>query len=338
MEDVRLIIGIFSDVALEHATGEALLRARTKTDDLPPTIWLSKVTKPYMIIFDAGTPKDYVNIQKCEEYGVSIARGTADVRELRSVIYRDMNSWEVHFFDYTTSPLLSADFNANHALFSKIMINFFAGFGISARLEGNNLMVGDKKIGYSDPKILYKNRIFWYDSNVLQDFPFDIVKQLYGISPENLPTPERITTLKRELGKYVPDKEVIARIKASFQSVFISTPLEGELTDLEKEIRDKAYAKHSDSEWILQGDTILKRARLHKKSLFRLETHLTLHGEMSDYFRPVTRYCQIICPFYQECVAQTVPAKTVKDQLEFCRRIANSLPGDIVEAIEILEV
>lgn len=304
MSETRLLVTVekdFTQPALSEAIEETIIRAMQKKEDLPQTLFLNKMSYAAMMLM-TFCKKENINLVACQTYGVKVIRCALEPRDT-GVIYRDKDMWECHLYDYVKN--VSKDFESNRQLFSKVPIDLFRRLGINASLRPiNNLMVNQRKIAWSDVQFI--GNAFHYDFNVLQDFPFNLVPNLYLILPENLPTRQRMTTLKEELGRQVSDKEVVDGVKASFETVLNTKLIIGELTTLEKTILADVIKKYATEQWNLYGDILIQKAWLIRKCIAR--------GAQ-------TRYCPQRCPTYSQCTL-------AENKLDFCKSQAASLPFD----------
>jgi len=245
----RLIVSVTNDVALEHATLEALKSAKVQNPDLPQTILLNKLTTPTMVLM-THTPKSYLNIQNCKKRAVQINR--IDLEEIitPSIVYRDGSEWELHIYDYVCtakSPFVD-DAHPEKTLqnYNRLMFDYYSQLGITIQFkEPNNFMVKSRKIGYCDQQFI--GDAYIWDTCILQDFP-TWVDELY-VNPKHLPS-NYLTTLKRELGRYVSDAEITSLVRACFERVFSKQLEEGSLTDFEEQIQASCIDKYRSEGWV----------------------------------------------------------------------------------------
>jgi hypothetical protein len=303
---VRLIVKTDLTPAEFHATIEAMFKARQLRDDLPLTIALLKTATPHVDML-LPTDPSWVNKDKCLEYDVEISRSWVYLPLNFCVEYFDSNKFQVIIHDYKT-------------LFSKdVPFSLLTKCGLRNMNYVENIrkiLIEEKEI--CDMTLLKYGNFFNFGFSIIQDSP-TYVNELFKVPSEPiLPQP---TSLKEQLGKYITDSQIVKFIQNLIGNIVIE-----DLTDLEKQLVKECLPKFSSEKWIWEGYKILRLVRIHQKSINRLEEFIRLHGTKSDYLRPVTRPCIAECSKYQECIAQTIPAKTIKDQLEFCIKTAEDLP------------
>lgn len=238
----RVIVSVFNDIRQEHATGEALLRARQVDPNLLCTLWFSKVTLP-SIIFHADMDLSTVDVQKCKQKSIILCRDIATFSSDTDyqTDYRDKDSWEFHVFD--NEPRIGID---NYSL---ITTNFLSKLGLKSKIRNfNDVTVNGKVIGCTT---YTWGKFFWWNSSLFQDLPN--IDEFYV-----KPVFARFTSLKRELSRIVSDEEIISGIKESFCSRYNCSLVEGDLTKTEKELFKDALQKYYDEKFISEKVDVKK--------------------------------------------------------------------------------
>ncbi len=243
----------FIDLPCLHATEEAVAKSGIPT----LILWVARPATVSLGYFQSVSEE--VNLKEAKKAGLTITRrpsgGGAALFDERELYYSIVAPWDSGVLPKAPGPCFKKA--ANGIIFA------LNSFGIDAKFAGkNDVQVSGKKI--SGNAQTNKGNAKIQHGTFLVDFDIDTAARVLkvpvekvadkGIVAKTMPAmiEERITTLKRELGRKVSAKKGKEALKKGFEKALNVTFVSGALSGKEELIRDELTAKYSSPEWIFK--------------------------------------------------------------------------------------
>jgi len=241
------------------AIDEAILTARTR-NLAPNTIRFYRWNPSAVSIGKFQNIKNEVQLDKCKKYGVDVVRRITG----GGTVYHDTEGEITYSVVANKKDLKAENINAVYAKFYDGIAEALKILGINADFnEGNaktcpNLIVNGKKISGSAQShkkgVVLQHGTLLVDVDLEEMFTFLRVPWAKTCMEVINVAKNKITSIKKELGKTVSVEEVNNALSEGFKKALSIQLLEGELTPYENEIASKLYKeKYTTDEWNFKG-------------------------------------------------------------------------------------
>ena len=259
MHNWRLLKLETHDAYTNMAIDEAILTARTR-NLAPNTIRFYRWNPSAVSIGKFQNIENEVQLDKCKKYGVDVVRRITG----GGAVYHDTEG-EITYSVVTNKKDLKAEnINAVYAKFYDGIAEALKILGINADFnEGNaktcpNLTVNSKKISGSAQShkkgVVLQHGTLLVDVDLEEMFTFLRVPWAKTCIEVINVAKNKITSIKKELGKTVSVEEVNNALSEGFKKALNIQLLEGELTPYENEIASKLYKeKYTTDRWNFKG-------------------------------------------------------------------------------------
>jgi lipoate-protein ligase A len=241
------------------AIDEAILTARTR-NLAPNTIRFYRWNPSAVSIGKFQNIENEVQLDKCKKYGVDVVRRITG----GGAVYHDTEGEITYSVVANKKDLKAENINAVYAKFYGGIAEALKILGINADFnEGNaktcpNLTVNSKKISGSAQShkkgVVLQHGTLLVDVDLEEMFTFLRVPWAKTCIEVINVAKNKITSIKKELGKTVSVEEVNNALSEGFKKALNIQLLEGELTPYENEIASKLYKeKYTTDEWNFKG-------------------------------------------------------------------------------------
>jgi len=241
------------------AIDEAILTARTR-NLAPNTIRFYRWNPSAVSIGKFQNIENEVQLDKCKKYGVDVVRRITG----GGTVYHDTEGEITYSVVANKKDLKAENINAVYAKFYDGIAEALKILGINADFnEGNaktcpNLTVNSKKISGSAQShkkgVVLQHGTLLVDVDLEEMFTFLRVPWAKTCMEVINVAKNKITSIKKELGKTVSVEEVNNALSEGFKKALSIQLLEGELTPYENEIAKKLYKeKYTTDEWNFKG-------------------------------------------------------------------------------------
>lgn len=259
MNNWRLLKLETHDAYTNMAIDEAILTARTR-NLAPNTIRFYRWNPSAVSIGKFQNVENEVQLDKCKKYGVDIVRRITG----GGTVYHDTEGEITYSVVANKKDLKAENINAVYAKFYDGIAEALRSLGINADFnEGNaktcpNLTVNSKKISGSAQShkkgVVLQHGTLLIDVDLEEMFTFLRVPWAKTCIEVINVAKNKITSIKKELGKTVSVEEVNNVLSEGFKKALNIQLLEGELTPYENEIASKLYKeKYTTDEWNFKG-------------------------------------------------------------------------------------
>jgi len=265
MNNWRLLKLETHDAYTNMTIDEAILTARTR-NLAPNTIRFYRWNPSAVSIGKFQNIENEVQLDKCKKYGVDVVRRITG----GGTVYHDAEGEITYSLIANKKDLKAENINAVYAKFYGGIAEALKILGINADFnEGNaktcpNLTVNGKKISGSAQShkrgVVLQHGTLLLDIDLEKMFTFLRVPWTRTCMEVANIAENKITSIKRELGKEVSMKEVNHALVEGFQKAFGMQLESGELTPYEREHAEKLYKeKYATEEWNFQGRSAYKK-------------------------------------------------------------------------------
>jgi lipoate-protein ligase A len=241
------------------AIDEAILTARTR-NLAPNTIRFYRWNPSAVSIGKFQNIKKEVHLDNCKKYGVDVVRRITG----GGAVYHDTEGEITYSVVANKKDLKAENINAVYAKFYGGIAESLKILGINADFnEGNaktcpNLTVNSKKISGSAQShkkgVVLQHGTLLIDVDLEEMFTFLRVPWAKTCIEVINVAKNKITSIKKELGKTVSVEEVNNALSEGFKKALNIQLLEGKLTPYENEIASKLYKeKYTTDEWNFKG-------------------------------------------------------------------------------------
>lgn len=259
MHNWRLLKLETHDAYTNMAIDEAILTARTR-NLAPNTIRFYRWNPSAVSIGKFQNIENEVQLDKCKKYGVDVVRRITG----GGAVYHDTEGEITYSVVANKKDLKAENINAVYAKFYDGIAEALKILGINADFnEGNaktcpNLIVNSKKISGSAQShkkgVVLQHGTLLVDVDLEEMFTFLRVPWAKTCIEVVNVAKNKITSIKKELGKTVSVEEVNNALSEGFKKALNIQLLEGELTPYENEIAKKLYKeKYTTDEWNFKG-------------------------------------------------------------------------------------
>ncbi|MDQ1280958.1 MAG: lipoate---protein ligase [Thermoproteota archaeon] len=252
VENWRVLDLNINDAYLNMAIDEAICRLRAENRS-PNTIrfyrWKpSAVSLGYFQLVDQE-----VNLNACKKLGVDVIRRMTG----GGAVYHSFEGEVTYSIIVNQShPKIPADIIRSYEVICSGIVGSMKNLGINAEFTPiNDICVNGKKI--SGNAQTRRWGVLVQHGTILLDTDIKTMFTVLKVSKEKISdkmiksAEERVTTIRRELGRKVEFEEVTSALKETFPKVFDMKLVKGDLNDEEKTLATKLKKeKYSTREWI----------------------------------------------------------------------------------------
>ncbi|MDH5793769.1 MAG: lipoate--protein ligase family protein [Candidatus Bathyarchaeota archaeon] len=255
MNNWRLLKLETHDAYTNMAIDEAILTARTR-NLAPNTIRFYRWNPSAVSIGKFQNIKNEVQLDKCKKYGVDVVRRITG----GGAVYHDTEGEITYSVVANKKDLKAENINAVYAKFYGGIAEALKILGINADFnEGNaktcpNLTVNGKKISGSAQShkkgVVLQHGTLLVDVDLEEMFTFLRVPWAKTCIEIINVAKNKITSIKKEVGKDVSIKKVEQALIQGFQKALNIKLVNGELTLYERELAERLYKeKYSKNDW-----------------------------------------------------------------------------------------
>jgi len=255
MNNWRLLKLETHDAYTNMAIDEAILTARTR-NLAPNTIRFYRWNPSAVSIGKFQNIENEVQLDKCKKYGVDVVRRITG----GGTVYHDTEGEITYSVVANKKDLKAENINAVYAKFYDGIAEALKILGINADFnEGNaktcpNLTVNSKKISGSAQShkkgVVLQHGTLLVDVDLEEMFTFLRVPWAKTCIEVINVAKNKITSIKKEVGKDVSIKKVEQALIQGFQKALNIKLVNGELTLYERELAERLYKeKYSKNDW-----------------------------------------------------------------------------------------
>ena len=252
-ETWRLIDMRIEDAPTQMSIDEAIAKARL-VEDNPNTIRLYRWSPSAVSIGYFQGIEQEVNIHACRDLGVDVIRRITG----GGAVYHDYNG-EITYslVAPVTDPKIPRDILSSYALICGAIVRGLGELGVDAEFKPvNDIVAGEKKISGNAQTRRYG--VVLQHGTVLVDSDIQTMFNVLRVSDAKISdkmiqaVQERVTNLRRYLGREVSFNEARGALIYGFEKTFDMILEPGNLSDYELELVRELYGKYSSREWVFQ--------------------------------------------------------------------------------------
>jgi len=179
-----------------------------------------------------------INLDFCRSEGIPVVR-------------EGVLGGSVHVYGETLPFAVVSREHLNRKTMMACLIESLRVLGLSAHIKqgSNNILTGGKKVASTGDRII--DGVFIGGASILSDFDFDFCKKVIKKPKDHR---GKMTTLRAQLGREVSYDEVVAALKAGFESVLqVEFVVSNSLTEAEEIIIEGLLVKYRSDEWLRYG-------------------------------------------------------------------------------------
>jgi lipoate-protein ligase A len=233
------------DEALSYAMGEG---------KAPNTLRFYRWNPSAVTLGYFQSVEDEVDLEACKKFGIDVNRRISGGGAVLNSSYGEITYSIVAPED---DPRISTDVTESYRYLCHGIVEGLALLGIEAQFKPiNDIIVGSRKI--SGNAQIRRYGAVLHHGTILVDFNAREMFSVLKISEEKISdkmieqAEERVTTIRRELGREVSFEEVRAAMEDGFGKALGVTLLPGELSEYERELVEKFREKYASREWIFR--------------------------------------------------------------------------------------
>jgi lipoate---protein ligase len=252
-EQWRLIDMRIENAPTQMAIDEAIAIARIP-QGTPNTIRLYRWNPSAVSIGYFQSIEKEVNLQACKEYGVDVIRRITG----GGAVYHDYNG-EVTYSLVTpeNDPKMPRDILESYQLICGAIVNGLKHIGVESEFKPvNDITAGGKKI--SGNAQTRRHGVVLQHGTVLVDSDIQRMFQVLRVSDAKVSdkmikaVEERVTNIRRYLGKPISFNEIRDALVKGFEETFDIELEPGKLTGDEEKLVEELKEKYMSREWVYQ--------------------------------------------------------------------------------------
>ena len=242
-----------SDAYTNMAVDEALAYARGE-GEAPNTLRFYRWNPSAVTLGYFQSVEDEVNLEACKRYGIDVNRRISGGGAVLNSSYGEIT---YSIVAPEGDPRISTDVTESYRYLCHGIVEGLALLGVEARFKPiNDIIVGARKI--SGNAQIRRYGAVLHHGTILVDFDARQMFSVLKISDEKLSdkmieqAEERVTTIRRELGRDVSFEEVRDAMEEGFGKALGVELVKGDLSDQERELVKKFREKYASREWIFR--------------------------------------------------------------------------------------
>ena len=252
-ETWRLIDMRIEDAPTQMAIDEAIALNRLKEDN-PNTVRLYRWRPSAVSVGYFQSLEKEVNLETCSALGVDVIRRITG----GGAVFHDYDGEITYSLVAPESdPKMPRDILASYQVICGAIVEGLKTLGVDAEFKPvNDITAGGKKI--SGNAQTRRHGVVLQHGTVLVDSDIRTMFQVLRVSDAKISdkmiqaVEERVTNVRRYLGREVAFKEARDALVAGFEKVFKVTLEPGNLTAGEERTVEELKAKYSSAEWVSQ--------------------------------------------------------------------------------------
>ena len=251
MESWRFLDLKVADAYTNMAVDEAIAHSRG-IEKAPNTLRFYRWNPSAVTLGYFQSVEDEVDVEACKRYGIDINRRISGGGAVLNSSYGEITySIVIPEDDFR----VSIDPIESYRHLCQGIINGLANIGIEGNFKPiNDIVVGSRKISGNAQIRRYGSVL--HHGTILVDFDAKQMFSVLKISEEKISdkmikqAEERVTTIRRELGRDISFEEVRDAMRKGFTEALSVKLLPGELSEHELELVKKFREKYASPEWI----------------------------------------------------------------------------------------
>jgi len=247
----RLLDLMVADCYTQMAIDEAIAYARGK-GEAPPTLRLYRWKPSAVSMGYFQSVDEEVNLEACKRLGVDVIRritgGGAVFHDYDGEITYSLIAEE-------KNPLIPYDINESYKVICGGIIEAIRLLGLTAEFKPiNDIIAGGRKISGNAQTRRYGSIL--QHGTVLVDFDVRTMFTVLKVSREKISdkaikqVEDRVTTIRKELGRHVNFEEVRDALISGFETKLNINLVSGQLSKTEEELLEKFKQKYASLEWV----------------------------------------------------------------------------------------
>jgi lipoate-protein ligase A len=233
------------------AIDEAVAYARGRRE-APPTIRLYRWEPSAVSIGYFQSLEDEVNLEACKRLGVDVIRRISG----GGAVFHDYNG-EITYslIAEEGNRLIPADISESYRVICDGIIEAMRLLGLESEFKPiNDVIVGSRKISGNAQTRRYGSVL--QHGTVLVDLPSRTMFTVLNVSKEKISdkaikqAEDRVTTIRRELGRFVSFSEVRDALVSGFEKTRGISLVPGQLSKEENELVSKFRERYASREWL----------------------------------------------------------------------------------------
>jgi lipoate-protein ligase A len=252
-EDWRLIDMRIEDAPTQMAIDEAIALARLRYNT-PNTIRLYRWNPSAVSIGYFQSLEKEVNLDACREFGVDVIRRITG----GGAVYHDYNGEITYSFVVPESErCVPSDILESYQVICGAIVNGLRYLGVDSEFKPvNDIVAGGKKI--SGNAQTRRHGVILQHGTILVDSDLERMFQVLRVSEAKISdklikaVQERVTNIRKYLGKDVGFHEVRDALVRGFEETFDVNLIAGDLTSEEEEMVKDLRQKYLSYEWVHQ--------------------------------------------------------------------------------------
>ncbi|MFB0559764.1 MAG: lipoate--protein ligase [Candidatus Lokiarchaeia archaeon] len=196
-------------------------------------------------------PEQEVNLEYCKKKGITLVRRMS----AGGAVYQDSGNLNYSLYFDTNKFKSFKDPVESYSYLCSGLIIALKSLGVEAEFRPvNDVVIGKKKISGNAQHQLYN--VLIHHGTLLTDLNFDNLEKALIVPVEKLKDKdatsvrERVTTIKKELGKKIPINIVKKAVRKGYEEALGIDFQESKLTPEELKIAKDLHKKYSSLEWI----------------------------------------------------------------------------------------
>ncbi|UCD44706.1 MAG: lipoate--protein ligase family protein [Candidatus Bathyarchaeota archaeon] len=247
----RLIDMRIEEAPTQMAIDEAIAYARTK-GETPNTIRLYRWNPSAVSIGYFQSLEKEVDLEACSSLGVDVIRRITG----GGAVFHDYNG-EITYSLVAPDddPKIPADILTSYELICGAIVEGLAKIGVDSEFKPvNDIIAGGRKI--SGNAQTRRHGVVLQHGTVLVDSDIRKMFQVLRVSDAKISdkliqvVEDRVTNIRRYLGRDVPFDEVREALISGFEQTLDMELVPGELTDYEEELVDEYRERYRSREWV----------------------------------------------------------------------------------------
>lgn len=246
MIEWKLLPLIEEKAAKQMAIDEAILITRAK--NLVPNTLRFYTWKPSAVSLGYfQSVEQEVNLENLKKFKVDLVRRITG----GGAVFHDQ---ELTYSLIISEEKVPKDIQESYELICGALVKGLEKIGITTEFrEINDILAGGRKISGSAQT--RRNGVVLQHGTLLLDVNLKRMFSLLKIPNEKIrdkmikKVEERVTSIKKELGRELGKKEILSALREGFEDTFNVSFQEGKLTSEEKKLARKLYQKYASKEW-----------------------------------------------------------------------------------------